>query len=455
MLILGRERVAYGRGRHALAVAPTWFQSILFGAATFLVYLLTAWYGSRQNTDTWAAVLPSWQLGQHGQLDLRGYTGGIPWGVNVGGGVFSNRFPGVILAGAPFYALFGSPAKPTIYPGAVAAALWSAAAVGVCFAVCRRLLPPRKALGAAMVFAFATPTWSVSADALWTHGPTQFWLLLTILLLGASRPAVAGLAAAMSVLTRPHMAMGWAAAGAHQLWATRRPGDALRFGLATVMGAILLVGYNRAVFGEADVLGGYRDDHLTVTGVGPLVFVVNMLGSLVSPQRGVLLLTPFLWLLLPGLKNAWTNASHWVRSTAVAGLVYALIQLYLIRFTGGQGFYSYRTMIEPLTLLLPLLVCSYSAWTAMSPNRRAAFNALVALSVSFHAFGAVLDPHRVESGNPFREFSAIGVAQNVGLLGTASWVVITVACIVLVVRRTLAGEKVRDEKNVTGTAPTV
>lgn len=414
-----------------------WFQAFLLGCGAFLVYVLTAWYGSRQNTDTWAAALAAWQLGQHGTLDLSGYAGGVPWGVDVGDQVFSNRFPGVILAGAAFYALLGSPAEPTIFPGGVAAAFWSAAAVGVCFAVCRQLVDTRPAVAAAGVFAFATPTWSVSADALWTHGPGQFWLLLSILLLSASRPALAGAAAAMTVLIRPHMAVGWAASGLHQLWSSRRAPDVVRFGLVASLGAVVLVVYNWVVFGSPNLLGGYRPGHLTAGGVGALVFVVNVLGSLVSPHRGVLLLTPFLWLLLPGIPRAWRAAAPWVRSSAVAGLSYALVQLYLVRFIGGHGFYSYRTMIEPLTFLLPLLVCSYTTWTAGTRYRRAAFNALVVVSVSFHGFGAVLDHHRVESGNPFREFSAIQVARDVGTAGTVAWLVVTGLLITYVLVRTL------------------
>lgn len=429
--------LSLARGNRVVAAAPVWFQSVLLASGVFLLYVLTAWYGPRQNTDAWAAILPAWQLGQHGSLDLSSYEGGIPWRVEVGDQVFTNRFPGVILAAAPFYALLGSADEPTIYPGGVAAAFWSAAAVAVCYAVCRRLVPARMALAAAAIFAVATPTWSVSADALWTHGPGQFWLLLAILLLATSRPESAGLAAAMTVLIRPHMAVGWAAAGLYQVWSTRRPGDGLRFGLATSLGAVLLVAYNWQVFDSPDLLGGYRSDHLTAGGVGALVLVVNVLGSLVSPHRGILLLTPFLWLLLPGLRGAWSTAAPWVRSAAVAGLGYAFVQLYLIRFIGGHGFYSYRTMIEPLTFLLPLLVCSYTAWTARTPGRRAAFNALVVLSVSFHAFGAVLDHHRLGSGNPFREFSAIQVARDVGVAGSTAWLVVTVVCVGYVVRREL------------------
>jgi hypothetical protein len=139
--------------------APLWFQAVLVGAVTLLVYLPTAWFGDRQNTDTWAAVLPAWQLAQGGTLDLSGYDGGIPWRVEVGDATYTNRFPGVIAAGVPFYALLGSPAEPTIYPGAVAAAFWAAAAVAVAFAVAARLVRRRAALAAAAVLALATPTW--------------------------------------------------------------------------------------------------------------------------------------------------------------------------------------------------------------------------------------------------------------------------------------------------------
>ena len=44
------------RASRVLTSGPIWFQSVVLCASTFVVYLLTAWYGSRQNTDRKSVV---------------------------------------------------------------------------------------------------------------------------------------------------------------------------------------------------------------------------------------------------------------------------------------------------------------------------------------------------------------------------------------------------------------
>lgn len=421
--------------RRHVAGLPPWLQGLLFGAGVFVVFACTAWYGPRQNTDTWAATLSAWQLGQHGTLDLANYGDKFPWRTEVGPHVYTNRFVGVILAGAPFYALLGDPAEPTIFPGAIAAAFWAALSATFALVVARSIAPPRLAVAAALVFAFATPVWSVSADALWPHGPNQAFLLGCLAVLSSRRASLAGVAAAATILIRPHMAVAWGALCTYG-WSKDR-GRRRRWvllGLLAGAGVVAISTYNLVMFGAFGVLGGYDGSHLRAQGVGPLVLVVNIMGSLISPHRGILLLTPFLWLLLPGLRQAWREAPVWVRSSAVGGLAYAAVQLYLLRFIGGHGFYSYRTMLEPLTFAFPLLVLAYRAWARRTAPRRTAFALLVLFSVSFHAFGAILDPHAVETGNPFRVVAGAAVARSVGAGATAAWVLATALIGVVVFR---------------------
>jgi hypothetical protein len=421
--------------QRGLTHLPVWAGCALLGGASFVVYLATGWSGPRENTDVQAADTSAWQLGQHGTLDLSNYHGRIDWVVHVGSALYTNRFPGVIAAGAPFYALLGDPGRRSYLPGTVAAATWTAAAVALSLLVFLRLASPRTALLAALVLGFATPTWSVSADGLWTHGPNQFAILLGLLLLANNRFAASGLSFAVSILIRPHMAIASAAIGIWHSRERRAWRVLVAFGIMGVVGTAALLAYNHALFGTWSVLGGYDKSQLQASGVGPLGFVVNVAGALISPQRGVLLLTPFLWMLLPGLPGAWKSAPSWVRSAAVGGLAYALVQLYLLPFMGGHAFYSFRTMIEPLTLAAPLLLVSYQSWTARHPVRRAIFFGLVWLSFSYHAFGAVLDQHRAEAGNPFRTFSAWPVAQQVGPMITAVWMVGTLFGLALIARR--------------------
>ena len=123
-----------GGGLRGRCTFPLWVERSLLGLLTFLTFALTAWYGSRQNTDTWAAALSAWQVGQHGTFDLSQYHGDVPWDVRVGDHVYTNRMPGVVLSAAPFYWLLGDPLQATTYPAGIAAAGWAAVAVvaGTC-----------------------------------------------------------------------------------------------------------------------------------------------------------------------------------------------------------------------------------------------------------------------------------------------------------------------------------
>ena len=117
----------------------------------------------------------------------------------------TNRLPGTIFWATPFYVLMGSSKYPAIYPGAIAAAAASALAVAFAFALCCRLVSRRGALVAAALLAFATGTWTVSADELWTHGPAQAAVLLALLLAVRNQWLLAGVPAGFAILVRPHL----------------------------------------------------------------------------------------------------------------------------------------------------------------------------------------------------------------------------------------------------------
>lgn len=156
---------------------------------------------------------------------------------------------------------------------------------------------------------------------------------------------------------------------------------------------VVVTGADQAVTVARGVLNGTAThgyfDALTDWSMGALGDLgYKIAGALVSPGRGLLIGAPFLVLLLPGLRRAWRVAPDWVRSAAVGGLVYLLIQLKAEVFTGGQFFWSYRYPLETLTLCAPLLVLAWRRFAARTRLRRAWFGALVAVAVGFQAVGA-------------------------------------------------------------------
>lgn len=421
---------------------PLWFDAFLIGVVALLLFVATAQYRDPLNNDTRAAAMAAWQLAHHGNATLDAFAGHT-WIFESHGRYVTNRLPGVVFWGTPFYALLGGGGYPAIYPGALAAALAAAIAVSLMFVLAARLVPRRVALVAALLFGFATGTWTVSADQLWTHGPAQAAVLLTVLLASRRQWLFTGIPAGFAILIRPHLGIVAVVICAFALirQKTLRP---LLMGVGCAIGTAALLAYNQALWHEWTIFGGYNQP-VAASGHKFEAMVTGTLGDLVSPERGLLVMTPALLLLLPGLRRAWVNASEWVRTAAVAGLAYLVLQLWGIRFWGGDGFYSYRTTLETLTLCTPLLVLCWREWTVKRVQRRVVFAALAAVSVALHAFGAVINwvPGGVNLP-PWRTYMPIDLARHVGAAQTAGWiaaaVVAVVAAVVWTLRRTTGPE---------------
>ncbi|UUZ59993.1 hypothetical protein [Nocardioides sp. B-3] len=86
------------------------------------------------------------------------------------------RAPGVIAFSVPAYVLLPS-ATISAAPGGLTAALLSALAVVLFFLLLRDRTGSRTALIAALLLAFATPVWSVAADAMWPHTLTTLGII--------------------------------------------------------------------------------------------------------------------------------------------------------------------------------------------------------------------------------------------------------------------------------------
>lgn len=417
--------------RAALDDGPAWRLFAAVALPLLVVYLATASYAMPQSPDPVAAAMPARQLAEHGTLSLDGDTDDNPWLVETGGRVVSNRQPGVILWGVPFYALApGDSSGPLpLGPAGVAAAASAALAMGVLALALRRVAPGSTAAAAAGVAGLATATWTVSADGLWPHGPAQLWLALALVAVGAERHVHAGLAYAAALLTRPNTAVMAAVSGLYLSWTRRSVRPALLVGAASGLGLAALVAYNTVVFGEPSISGGYPDDFTDrLTAMTVRTYAENVVGTLVSPGRGVLVLSPFLLVLVPGLRSAWRAAPDWVRASALAGLVYMALHLRMNRFWGGTNFFSYRYPIEALTLAAPLLVLAWRQWAARTPRRRRWMATAVAASVAVHALGAVYFTAPLSPRSPWTQPSIVPVVGAAG-----PWVVGAAAVAVLAV----------------------
>ena len=379
----------------------------------WLVYLVTATYDAFQLNDNRAVNLSAWSLGTRGTFELPAeWEGGNRW-ISEGrdGALYTNRFPGAILWTAPFHAVaeplfgIGTPGHDVLLnyaPGGVAAATVTALAVAITFLVFRRLAPRRTAVTAAAFLAFGTGVWSVSADSMWTHGLTHLMLMLGVLAAADARFARSGLAFAGSVLTRPHTAVVPAVMGVWESISRRSWRPVIVVGATSVLGVLALAVYSQWLFGTWIPVAGYdptRPAGLVVTSW--TVTLERVANTLAHHQRGVMIYTPALLVLLPFTRHGWRVAPAWVRSATVGGVLYLAVQLRVNEWTGGADFFGSRLTLETLVLLSPLLLLTWRTCIVQSERLKGACVGLLVVGVLVHGYGA-LNPITAESRAEWR-----------------------------------------------------
>jgi hypothetical protein len=378
--------------------------------ALFLValtlYLLTASYTINQVNDTQATALSAWSVGTRWTFALPAQWPEevVYWArPGVDGRTYTDRFPGPILWAAPFYSVTelvvprGTPAHPYLAnfaPAGVAAAFAAAGAVCVAFLLFRRSVGRRLALLAAASLAFTTGMWSVASGAMWTHGVGSLFLLLGVLGTSTKRYGWAGAAFGFAILCRPQYAVIPAVIG---LWEALRHRDlapVLKIGALSGLGLGAMSVYSRIIFGTWLPVAGYETFKVgAVATRSPSAFAENVVLALVHPLRGILLYTPILLLLLPGLDRGWKAAAPWVRSSAIAGLIYAVVQLRANSWTGGADFFGNRLLLETLVLASPLLVLTAQRYLLPAKHAiRVVAASVLVISAAFHALGATVIP---------------------------------------------------------------
>ena len=395
------------------------------------LFLLTANHGYRDHIDPWTNALTAWNIGTKGSVYLTDhealtsldYFGNAGWVVPVRDSAVSQYPPGAAIIAAPIYAVWPQYAVldtvtgtnrpeappieillPPLWPGAIAASLSVAMAMGFLAVSFRSVVNGTVAIAGAYLMGLGTSAWSVASHGLWQHGPGMMWIALAGVL--ASRHLFAsGLSFGMAVLTRPLNAMIAGPVGLYMAWKERSVWPAVKIGLGTLVGLVALVIFNGVVFGEVSIMGGYDviQPSVDATFGGYATNVTDSLRSLdivaftrnialafVSPSRGLLTWSPFLLVLIPGLPSAWKSASSPVRGAAIGGLLYLIIQYKANAFDGGGGFFGYRYPLEPLTAAAPLLILAYSQWVAKRPRAVLVFGILALSSIMMQTAGVFL-----------------------------------------------------------------
>ena len=383
---LWRSLAAASRSPRATALLFCWFA---------LMFVGTAQHG-QVSADVVATYLPAWSLGQLQTADLDAFHRGTMFLREVDGHWRSDRFPGAILPAVPAYALLGG-GTPSIGPSLLTAALMSALTVALIHRTLLRITGAGTALAATLVFGLGTPVWTVSADALWTHTSTQLGLAAVLYGLAAGRPWISGLGMVLSAAARPHTAIAAAVLGIGAFLRDRRLAPGLWLAAGALGGFAVVLWWTAATLGEATLFpgsyAGRGGDVLTAgnaAGEEAAAFgwPVNLAGFLVSPERGVLVLCPFVVPCVVGMRRAWRTAPSFAKDAAIAAVLYTFAQLAVNGFGGGWGFFSFRHGLEGLTLATPMLVLGGVAAARTWLGSRAIV-LLVGYAVGVHTLGAV------------------------------------------------------------------
>ncbi|HEX3298193.1 MAG TPA: hypothetical protein VHR85_15360 [Nocardioides sp.] len=425
----------------------------------FAVYALTM---SRTlwTTDVYGANWTSWHI----------VTTGSPWidGARIpdvghrstellaivhthGGHTAFGRFPGVVAATLPAYVLLGSGAM-SIVPGSLTAALLTAGALTLLFLALRRSLTERQALLAVVLFGFTTPVWTVSANLMWPQTLTVLGIAGMAWASATGRWWWAGVFGGIALWGRVHAAIIVAVLGLAVGLRRRDPGIVLRIGLTS--GAFLAAScaWIHWVYGTWNPLGAYDTGTVGANADAYRFSIPNQLGMWVSPDRGLLVWTPLVLLLLPALVRSWSSLPDWSRSLLVGGLVYTVLGGALNTFTGGDGFYGYRYGLELLASATPALALSHRR---MGRVERALFGPVAAVQAFAFLLGGLYENLYLSQTVAWHQNAFVHALDRIG---PAGWVVTALVALVgfLVGRRfsrvtgptRVAGDRTVDEVSV-------
>jgi hypothetical protein len=269
----------------------------------------------------------------------------------------------------------------------VASFLLAIAAVLIYFTA-RMFLSVRRAVLLSILFATATPAYSVAGRALWQHTPSMLLLSAIILMLlqAEKRPNLAGWAGipvALSYTVRPTDALFVVIFTAYV--AVRHREQLLRYLLFAAPIAAAFLAYNFSVY-HALLSPYYRSP---LDGFYPANWsrlAEALAGNLVSPSRGLFLYTPvFLFSIWSMVRCMWQTAlSGWLR--ALAAIHWIAVSSYVVCWWAGAC-YGPRFFTDLTPVCVLFLIPFLAQWERLNRYTRGAFLGLAFLGLVLHLLG--------------------------------------------------------------------
>jgi hypothetical protein len=274
----------------------------------------------------------------------------------------------------------------------VLASLFVALATAGMYGVARQSLRVRGSAAVALMFAFATSMWSTASRALWQHGPS---VLLTVMALyivvSKSRPAwsliASGLVLGFAYVVRPTNSLPFIIFGLYYLLNEKR-----RIWLFALGGALILVPFaaqNWLTFGN--LLPPYSYQLFERLG-GPAVFGEALVGTLLSPNRGLFIFTPLFLFSIWGTYTAFRRGdpNPTQLTLFLAAIVFGhWITTSLFEDWGGAWSIGPRYFVDVIPYLVYFLIPVVASLGAWALTWRAVFLAAVAVSVAIQAHCAI------------------------------------------------------------------
>jgi hypothetical protein len=375
----------------------------LVALAVLGVFLIGVKY--RPAGDTAPAELLPISIIREGNLDFNEFLphrgivgeGGLPyWLRDINGRVVSEYpiMPG--LLNLPVY-LAASLFQVDLLERRFALSLWTAAviaAISVFFfqlGLLRIAQRRSTALIFSLIYAFATGVWSVACRGLWQHGPALMFFSIALFLLVSDKDQLirlAGLFLGLALVNRPSDALLVLPLMVYVLIRRRRTFAGL-FALAAI--PVILLGvyslrYRGSILsfgiGRVNSLGDLNGNMLT-----------GIAGLLASPNRGLLVFSPFLAFGLGYLFWALfaRHSMPILRYLAIGVIALLMLTARWSMWWGGHSF-GYRLLIDLIPFLTIFTALCWEQFIARRWYRKAIFFSLVAVSVYFHFLGSYYYP---------------------------------------------------------------
>jgi hypothetical protein len=268
------------------------------------------------------------------------------------------------------------------------ASLLLAVATVVIYFLSRRYLTEKKAIALALLYALATPAYSVGGRAIWQHSPSMLLLaiIISMLLRAEENPklaAWAGLPVALAYTVRPTDSLLVIVFTAYV--AVRYRKYLMWYLLLALPVAVVFLFYNYSIYHS--LLSPYYQSRLD--GFFPSnwpKFGVGLAGNLISPSRGLLVYTPVfvfsIWSMARGLWDV--PLKKWLAGLALAHWI--VVSSYIASWWAGMC-YGPRFFSDLTPVFVLFLIPYLARWEELSRVVRTTFILFALIGLAMHLRG--------------------------------------------------------------------